>query len=160
MKPEFYHVPLAASGHLYIMPKPRGQDWLEDEISGFKFYGIDLIVSLITLEEKLETGLADEEVICENQRLQFINFPIKDRSVPDSPKKTTALISLLTEKLKNGAGVAIHCRFGVGRTGLIAAGVLMQFGFTAEKAFTYLSSIRKIKMPDTLEQEAWVKTHF
>ena len=41
-----------------IMPRPRGNDWLEDEIKQLRLNGVNTIISLLESEEILALGLA------------------------------------------------------------------------------------------------------
>jgi len=44
MIPETYYISKIGKGCLAIMPRPRGNDWLEEEIEGLKFLEYDLVV--------------------------------------------------------------------------------------------------------------------
>src|SRR5256885_568555 len=66
-------------GRLAIMPRPRGGDWLEDEIQSWRQSGVDVIISLLTREEQTELSLADEEELCRANGMEFVSFPIVDR---------------------------------------------------------------------------------
>lgn len=48
---------------------------------------------------------------------------------------------------------------GIGRSGLMAAGVLIQLGITADMAWQRISKARGISVPDTDEQKQWVSAH-
>jgi protein-tyrosine phosphatase len=50
----------------------------------------------------------------------------------------------------------VHCRQGVGRTGLIAAGLLVMKGFSPEAAVKSLSASRGISVPETPGQRRWI----
>ncbi len=50
---------------LAIVPRLRGNDWLEDELVAMKRKGIDVLISLLTLEEQNELGLEAEQSACE-----------------------------------------------------------------------------------------------
>jgi len=60
--------------------------------------------------------------------------------------------SLTPEK---NAGV--HCRQGIGRSGLVASGVLMSSGIKANEAMQIVSSARGISVPETPEQRRWIE---
>jgi len=52
-------------GRLGIMPRPRGGDWLEDEIQSLKRSGVEAVVSLLERQEIIELDIAEEQVLCE-----------------------------------------------------------------------------------------------
>jgi len=97
------------------MPRPRGGDWLEDEVHGWQRSGIATVLSLLTPDETADLDLAREEQLCGTSGIEFISFPIEDRSVPASRNATFDLLSNLANKLAAGKNVAIHCRQGIGR---------------------------------------------
>src|SRR5215472_3224195 len=61
---------------LAITPRPRGEDWLEDDIRLLQRAGIDVVVSALTQVEAEELGLLREGQCCQNNGLEFHSFPI------------------------------------------------------------------------------------
>jgi protein-tyrosine phosphatase len=120
---------------------------------------VDVVVSALTSAEIEELGLVEETRCCRDTGLNFVPIPIEDRSVPDSFSEFRGLIRSLTELLRNGKAVAVHCRAGIGRSSLIAASLLIQNGFTAESAFRAVEEARGCPVPDTPEQRQWVERH-
>ncbi len=158
MIPEIYWIGKVENGKLAVMPRPRGNDWLEDEISGYINFGIDIIVSFLTKPEEKELGLLDEGRICSEKGIEFISFPVLDRCEPDSKDKFIDLISSVYTKLIEGKNVSFHCRMGIGRAGIAATTVLIKSGMNSEDSFAKVSESRKLKVPDTQEQINWVKS--
>jgi protein-tyrosine phosphatase len=144
------------TGKLAILARPRGADWLGDEVEGWKEAGVDVVVSLLTCDEDSEFALASEADIVTDKGLKFINFPIADYSVPDSKRSAHQLVFELTDWLSHGASVGIHCRQGIGRSSLIAACVLVVSGESPETAFAHIETARGASVPDTAEQREWV----
>jgi hypothetical protein len=64
MRAEIYWIPGSWPGRLGIVPRPRGGDWLEDEIRAWRDAGLDVAVSLLTPDEAAELGLECEEEQC------------------------------------------------------------------------------------------------
>lgn len=157
MKSDIYWIDGPWLGRLAISSRPRGGDWLEDEIQSWQSAGLDLVVSLLTSEESAELDLMQEAKFCQNHGLQFISFPILDRSVPASRRNAIELIRKLDEAVTGGKCVLIHCRQGIGRAALIAASFLVSFDVDAEAAFQRISSARGVAVPETPEQRKWVK---
>ena len=107
------------------MPRPRGNDWLPDDLRVLRQAGVDVIVSALTAPEAEELGLVAEARECAQNGMLFISFPIEDRSLPAYPAEFAALVDRLVEYSRNCKSVVIHCRAGIGRSSLIAAGVLV-----------------------------------
>jgi hypothetical protein len=51
-------------GRLAVAARPRGSDWIEDEIAGWHHAGVDVVVSLLTNQESVGLDLEREEEIC------------------------------------------------------------------------------------------------
>lgn len=154
---KIYWIAQIESGQIGIMPRPRGGDWLEDEIKSLKFSNVDVVVSLLEYEEVRELEISEEKNLCESNNIIFLSFPIKDRNVPFSIKETFDFAQKLSDFLKNSKNVVIHCRQGVGRSALIAACVLVLNNYSVEEAFEKIKNARTCDVPDTDEQRDWVK---
>jgi protein-tyrosine phosphatase len=142
-------------GRLAIVPRPRGEDWLKDEISDWHDAGIDIVVSFLMPDEVAEFALEAEDELCEAQGIRFISFAIPDRGVPAS-QAAAVLVEELEKALLDGKNVALHCRQSVGRSALIAALLFVVAGEEPHNAFKRISLVRGCKVPDTAEQEHWV----
>jgi protein-tyrosine phosphatase len=147
----------ANGSKLGIMPRPRGDDWLEEEIVKIKKQHIGLWVSLLEQQEINELGLRNQPALCSKHNLEYINFPIVDRSVPDKGTKIDLLIDQLYQQIQNGNSVVIHCRMGIGRSSIIAACILLKQGFKTEQILQMITSARGLKVPDTEAQVQWLK---
>jgi protein-tyrosine phosphatase len=157
MTPDLFWIPGLWRGGLAIAARPRGGDWLEDEVRGLRRAGIDIIVSLLEEDEAAQLYLFSEAKTVEANGLRFISFPIPDRGVPASTLAAVSLMGSITRALEEGKNVAVHCRQGIGRSGLIAAGVLITSGLSPEQAIEVVSSARGIAIPETSEQRQWAK---
>ena len=156
MRTKLYSIEGSWQGKLAISPRPRGGDWLEDEVRGWRAAGVDVVVSLLTSDEVADFDLAQEGSLCEVYGIDFRSFPIVDRSVPASRKATLDLVKKLAKLLTEGKSIAIHCRQGIGRSALIAASLLVLFGIDPEAAFQRISEGRGCSVPETSEQRQWL----
>lgn len=140
-----------------IMPRPRGNEWLEDEIVSFQKQKVDILISLLEREEVTELGLGQEETLCNKHGIKFRSFPIKDRSLPDSNTKVENFIQSVFSEIMTGLNVVIHCRMGIGRSSIIAGAVILRDGSTTDTIIPGITKTRGIKVPDTDEQLKWLK---
>ena len=139
------------------MPRPRGDDWLEDEVKRLELNGVQTIVSLLEFQEIAELGLECEKTFCLKHNVNFINYPIQDRGLPQERQSLNELIGKLRSKLYQGERIVIHCRMGIGRSSMIAAAVLIEDEMTANEIFGEISKIRGLTVPDTEDQVNWLK---
>jgi len=121
---------------LAIVPRPRGNDWLEDEVTQMKRAGVDVLVSMLQPDEATELGLSTEAKLCAAGGIQFRSFPIPDRETPPS----TAAFAKFVEELS-----------------LPLAALLTAEGYTADDAFRRLTTARGLQVPDTPDQIRWVE---
>lgn len=156
MRTELYWIDGPGLGRLAITPRPRGGDWLADEIQSWRRSGVDVVVSLLTREEQTELNLAEEEALCRANNIEFVSFPIVDQSVPSSAQAFTELVIKLGERLADGKNIAVHCRQGIGRAALVAIGVLIGSGFEPAAAIEQVGAARGCAVPETPEQRRWI----
>ncbi len=157
MKTELYWIEGPWPGRLAILPRPRGGDWLEDEVRSWQQSGLDVVVSLLTREEIADLDLTQEAELCQTHGLQFFSFPIVDRGTPASRWATLELVRKLDKALSEGKSLAIHCRQGIGRSALIAACLLVIADVAPEIAFLRVSAARGCAVPETTEQREWIR---
>jgi protein-tyrosine phosphatase len=148
---KIYWIQAECGERIGIMARPRGGDWLEDEIHAWLDAGANVIVSLLEPAEVRELELVAEQSLCLQSGLDFISFPIPDRGIPEGRSAMVQLINRLREAMLSGNGVAIHCRQGIGRSSMVAAIVLLSLG-AGDNVFRTISAARGCDAPDTPEQ--------
>jgi protein-tyrosine phosphatase len=144
---------------LAIVPRPRGGDWLDDEMGALREAGIDVVVSMLEETEAAEVGLEREEVAARGAGLQFVNFVIPDRSVPVSVQEFEAFLNGLEQELAANRRVGVHCRACIGRASVTTVSLLIRSGIPAAEAWHQVESARGFPVPDTREQREWVDRH-
>jgi protein-tyrosine phosphatase len=153
-------VPLQASGASAITSRPRGGDWLSDDIQRLAEEGVQILVSPLTVEEELELQLENEAAICLGKGIEFRAIPIPDLGVPPGSAAFINVVGQLAPAVRTGKSVAVHCRQSVGRSGLLAAAVAVALGESLEAAFDAVSAARGVRIPETSEQEHWLRQNF
>ncbi|MCH8622129.1 protein-tyrosine phosphatase family protein [Undibacterium sp. TS12] len=159
MRPDIYKVSQIGKGFLAVMAKPVAGEWIEDEFRGIAQFGIRRLVSLLESHEIRELGLQTVPGLCAAHQIDFVHFPIKDRGLPSSLSATQELVTQVHNDLLHGQNTVIHCRAGIGRTGLLASAVLIRHGLDVMTALATVSKARGITVPDTEEQIDRLKKH-
>ena len=144
-------------GKLGILPRPRGGDWLGDETAAWRDAGIDMVVSLLEPEEEAQLVLEGEAAAAAARGIDFKPFPIPDRGVPASRESVAELASDIVDALDMGKNVAVHCRQGSGRSGMIVGGVLVAAGKDLPTVLRTIKESRGLEVPETEEQERWLR---
>jgi protein-tyrosine phosphatase len=143
-------------GKLALAARPRGGDWIEDEVDKWKRAGVDVVLSLLTLEEEKDLDLRNEAAAVRGAGMEFTSFPIPDRQVPGSETKLAMVLETIGARLAAGKNVLVHCRQGIGRSGLVAACLLVTKGLSPGTAVEQVSAARGVRIPETTEQRDWI----
>ncbi len=154
MRPTLFTVDQPGAGRVSTMAKPRGGDWLTDEVAALRTVGVNILVCALTTAELDEAELTEEPYAARDAGLEFVSIPILDRGVPD-PAIVLPDIQRLAGRLRGGAHIVSHCRFGIGRASLLAAGILVLNGLQQGQAWDLLEHARGLAVPDTSDQREW-----
>lgn len=146
-------------GKLALEARPRGGDWLPDEVAKWKHAGVGAVLSLLTADEERDLNLRDESKEVRARGLDFLSFPIADRQVPTSETRLGETLERLHRFLSAGKNVVVHCRQGVGRTGLVAACLLVKNGMSPGAAVEAVTAARGVATPETPEQRDWIERY-
>ena len=157
LSPSIYRVKNIGACNIALAPRPRGGEDLDDEMSAWRAAGVDLVVSLLETSEALELELVAQEASCAKNGISFRRFSIPDRGIPDRRDNFISFIALLAKEVEAGKSLVIHCRAGIGRTGLVACCLLQSLGIKTEQAWMRLSEARGVSIPDTAEQRMYAE---
>ena len=136
-----------------------GAPWDRDldlDLQAIVDWGATTLVTLMEAHEFPMLGVPDLGSCAEEIGLEWHHLPIPDVSVPEKNFDTFWTYSghLLRRKLSGGEKIVLHCRGGLGRTGLIAARLLIEFGVAAENAISQVRETRKGAI-ETFAQEKY-----
>lgn len=120
-----------ATAALIFTPCPgsKGVD-LKTSLQQLKTAGAKALLSLTPDEEMMELAVTDLPSLCRELDLAWFHCPIADDQAPglafaEGWQQAKALVHHI---LRQGGKVAIHCKGGSGRTGLVAAKILLELG--------------------------------
>src|SRR5436190_21579522 len=97
--PKLYWIDGPWRGRLAVSSRPRGGDWLEDEIAGWRSAGVDVVACLLTPEEVDDLQLTREASLAAAESIAFHSLPIPDRDVPFSESAVVVFARHLAEEL-------------------------------------------------------------
>ena len=156
MHAEMYKIGSIGDGFLAIMGRPFVERDAPASLRNIARLGIQQVVSLLEPAEARSIGLDGERREAQAQRLVFVSYPIPDMGTPGSVHEFADLTLKLFWQIDRGVNTLVHCRAGIGRAGLFAAGVLLHAGMDAEQAFALVSKMRGLRVPETISQHAWL----
>jgi len=148
-------IDLGLQGRLGLMPRPAGHEHLEECLRGMSELGATSVVSMLEFEEARLLGLEDERETCRALGMSFASVPVRDFSVPRSEQSFWTAAAAIDAEVQAGRGVVVHCMAGIGRAGMMTAGVLVLLGYEPEDALARVSRARGRPVPETPEQRAW-----
>ena len=90
--------------------------------------------------------------------IRWYHLPIVDVGIPDRrfEEEWETAGKELCRILVDGGRIALHCRGGLGRTGMIAARLLVEFGMDPRAAIAKVRQARPGAI-QTMEQEVYVR---
>lgn len=130
---------------LILTPCPGTKELgLIESLQQLKDQGAVGIVTALSLDELEKAGVADLPEEARKLGLEWFHQPIVDDQDPgtgfdahwdeNNPK--------VQELLQNGGKIALHCMGGSGRTGLLAAHILLEQGWTLDNIKQEVKTLR------------------
>jgi len=134
---------------------------LAADIETVSAWGASIWVNLLTAEEMEFLGVAGMRGAVGNsgKGIRYYNLPIVDNDIPDRDfeRSWASAGKEIREALRNGGKVFIHCRGGLGRSGTVAARLLIELGMEHGKAIRRVREARPGAVENPL-QESYVRS--
>jgi len=132
-------------GQLLLTPCPGTQQVpLTLALDQLRLAGAHGVVTLMTTAELHRLDLAQLGRQVEQEGMRWFHLPIEDDLAPDAAFEAAWQRALpqLRDLLGDGKHLAIHCKGGSGRTGLVAAALLMTLGQPQQEAIATIKAHR------------------
>lgn len=156
---------LGARIGMTICPGKRGESqyggaWNRDlatDLEAVRRWGATAVVTAMESEEMMKLGVGEFGSAAGKLHLQWFHIPITDGAIPDERfvESWPHIAPTVLHELKTGRRILIHCRGGLGRTGLIACLLLVELGLSPQVS---LQAVRRARpgTVETREQEQFV----
>jgi protein-tyrosine phosphatase len=143
-------------------PSNYGGEWDRDLQADLKAIASWDASALACLMETHEFEVVEVSGLAESVRaagIAWYHLPIPDVQVPrpDFERDWQVAGEELKARLNSGEKIVLHCRGGLGRTGMIAARLLIEFGAAPDTAIDLIRAARKGAI-ETPPQEAYVRS--
>lgn len=144
---------------LYLHPAPGLTEDLPADISVLKAAGVSAVITLLTEEELEENGLRTLGDEVRLHDMHWFHLPIRDFGTPDEAFEAAwpDVLEKLREVMDAGGAVSIHCKGGRGRTGIVAAKLLLAEGGEMDAVTTAVKAARAGALEDPPAME-YLKT--
>ena len=143
-----------------VQPFALTGSWLRDlyiDCDRLVEWGASSVITLMEQHElkELSVELLPEALAARN--IAWRHLPIEDIGVPDEAfvRRWKSECARLHAALSNGERVVLHCKGGLGRTGLVAAMICIERGLDAASAIAHVREVRKGAI-ETRRQEGFV----
>ncbi len=140
----------------FAMSGPWARD-LDADLGAIQAWGAAALVTLVEQHELVHLGVGGLGQRVQARGLDWYHLPIRDVSIPTPDFETQWRITgqALRACLLGGQSLVVHCRGGLGRTGLIAARLLIELGESPQAALLRVRAARPGAV-ETREQEMYV----
>ena len=122
---------LPSGGQFIFTPCPGTKDvGLEESLTALKAAGAVGVVTMLSHEELEFLNVPAFGDVCHQLGLAWYQLPVEDDCAPEAPFESAFanLKATLMNHLEAKDTLVIHCRGGTGRTGLMAAILLLEQG--------------------------------
>jgi len=141
-------------------PSLYGGDWdrdLSTDLAAVERWGADVLVTLLEDHEFSLLGVDEFPPLVQEFSFEWVHLPIVDVGVPDERFSQGWNVEgdRLLQILMQGGKIVLHCRGGLGRTGMIAARILVELGMEPQDAIELIRTARPGSI-ETQEQERYV----
>ncbi len=131
---------------------------LEPDMARIREWGTTSLVTLMEDHEFDLLGVRQLPFAAQEAGLVWFHLPVRDVSIPDFRfhDRWPGIGLRLMEDLTGGGRVVVHCRGGLGRSGIVAALLLIEAGMAGQAA---VETVRKARPGaiETVQQEAYVR---
>ena len=124
-----------------------------DRLRGY--YHADVLVCLLESHEFTLLRIPDLLPTAKQRGIELIWHPIRDVSVPKRMDEFVAVVEKILAFLNEGQTVVIHCRGGLGRSGLVAASCLVAFRYETSDGIRFVREARPGAI-QTCEQQSFI----
>lgn len=134
---------------------------LATDLEALRDWGAAAVVTLMPLDELQAVQAGGIGAACEARGIEWHHLPIQDVDVPNADFETAWLYAglRLRAHLRSGRNVLLHCRGGLGRSGTIAARLLVELGWNAQVAIQAVRAQRPGAIETRAQESHVLHTH-
>jgi ADP-ribosyl-[dinitrogen reductase] hydrolase len=136
--------------------------WSRDlaaDLAAIESWRADIVLTLVEDHEFARLGVPNFAHAAAERTFIWYRLPIADFQTPDAVAMSAwhHIGQEVLDVLRRGGRIAIHCAAGLGRTGTVAAKILVALGLTPEQAIAATRTARPGTI-ETSDQEAFVRS--
>jgi protein-tyrosine phosphatase len=149
-------LPAPVSGELWLTGLPNNDLRLRRHLFEAAEKGVTQFV-ILTEYHEIRDLAPDYARLLSSDGLNFsvMRLPIRDFGVPESVPAFRLATHRIADALQSGERIVMHCRGGIGRTGLVAEAVLIELGVPPAEARSLVAAAGS--RCETAEQVAFLR---
>jgi len=126
---------------------------LEESVITLKQAGTSMLLTLMYDHEIAKNNIEQLPTICAEHDISWLQLPILDDDAPNKEFETQWLQhkEAILNAINNQTTIAVHCKGGTGRTGLVIALILLAHGWPRDKIMQQVQQIRPKALRNTLQ---------
>ncbi|NPV90839.1 MAG: phosphatase [Firmicutes bacterium] len=129
------NLPDGISGNLFLSYMPGRNEPFSKAVEVIKKHQVSTVICLNPFEEIVSKSPEYAKAIELNiLDFEWEHFPLFDFGIPDDEMEFIKLVGSITERLRGGESLLIHCAGGIGRTATLAVSVLLTLGLELDSA--------------------------
>ena len=142
-------------------PSDYGNDWdrdLDSDIRAIANLGASVVVTIMTDDELKFLKVGNLGLYVAKRGMEWYQIPVPDTAAPnyETLDQWNYIRQRIHSRLNQGEKILIHCRGGLGRSGTLAAKLLMDKGLTCGEAIERVRVARPGAI-ETAEQELYLR---
>ncbi len=126
---------------------------LDESVTQLKQAGASVLLTLMFADEMSKNQITLLPDVCHKNQMSWIQLPIIDDQAPNIAFESLWLTykSAILNVINNQGTIAVHCKGGTGRTGLVIALILLASGWPSDKIITKVQNIRPKALINTAQ---------
>lgn len=126
---------------------------LKESVLTLKQANTSMVLTLMYDHEIAQNNIQQLPSLCAEHDITWLQLPILDDEAPDQEFEAqwSQYKDTIIEAINNKATIAVHCKGGTGRTGLVIALILLTYGWPSDKTVQQVQTIRPKALRNTLQ---------
>jgi protein-tyrosine phosphatase len=126
---------------------------LADAVNTLKQAGTEMLLTLMFDDEMEKLSAQRLPDACAKNDIIWLQLPILDDAAPNQifEHQWQAHKASILAVINNKGTIAVHCKGGSGRTGLVIGLILLEFGYPSSKVIETVQKIRPNSLKNTFQ---------
>ena len=132
-----------------------------DSLKSLKEAGAQAVITMMTMAELTEKQADTLPALCAELRMDWYHLPVEDSCAPEAPfaQAFAQQKAILLGLVESGATMVIHCHGGSGRTGMMAAILMLELGYAPAQVKSQIQLIRPKSLTSPVQVNYLIKQY-